>query len=46
MSVLDGGFAKWTKEGHAVEEDDVEDWDAEFDYNLDESHIVGFEQVT
>lgn len=43
--VLDGGFAKWTKEGHAVEDDSVDNWDAEFDYNLDESHIVSYEQV-
>lgn len=46
VHVLDGGFTKWKTEGKAVETDSVENWDKEFDYDLDDSHIVGYEEVT
>ena len=29
---LDGGFAKWEKEGRSIESDNVDDFDEEYDY--------------
>lgn len=43
--VLDGGIAKWTKEGRDVEKCDVSNWDADFDYELDADKLMDYKRI-
>ena len=43
--VLDGGIAKWTKEGRDVEKCDVSNWDADFDYELDTDKLMEYKRI-
>jgi 3-mercaptopyruvate sulfurtransferase SseA len=43
--ILDGNFAKWTKEGRATEGVDEASFAADFDYNLNADNMISFERV-
>ena len=43
--VLDGGYAKWAKEGRATESADVVDYEDEYAYELSTDKLVTYEQV-
>ena len=43
--ILDGNFAKWTKEGRAIEGVDGATFDADFDYSLNSDSMLSYERV-
>ena len=43
--ILDGGLIKWCQEERATVTAETEDYDADFDYDLNSDNLVSFERV-
>lgn len=47
VRLLDGNLPKWQSEGRPIDShsDGIDDWATDFDYELDESKLLGFDSV-
>ena len=45
VHLLDGNFPKSQAEGRPIDSQSVEEWATDFDYELDESKLLGFDSI-